>query len=315
MVKSGEDDLKPISILNNYCIFIFLLNSKMIKHQSVDIEKVIKEKSPKLHKFTPSFIIKKLKKLLHEKEINQILKKLENKEGMEFIKGGLSELNVKSNSTGFEKIPKNQGVVIVANHPLGGLDGVTLINELGKYRNDIQFLVNDILTQIKPFQSYFVPINKHGANSRVNLNQIDKLYQSEKCIVIFPAGLVSRKQNNIIKDLEWKKSFITKAKKYNRPIYPLFVSGENSKRFYNISYWRKKIGIKFNIEMLFLADEMFKQKGNTIHFTIGKAIYPDQLSSNKTNHDWAQIIKEHVYNIKNNPNFELEDTIRNEKSH
>ena len=287
----------------------------MTKQKAVNIEEVLEEKSPKLYKLIPRFIIKKLKRLIHEKEINQILEKLKDKEGMDFIKGGLNELKVKSNSIGFENIPKHEGIVIVANHPLGGLDGVALINELGKYRNDIQFLVNDILNQLKPFQSFFVPINKHGSNSRENLNNLDKLYQSDKCIVIFPAGLVSRKQNNIIKDLEWKKSFITKSKKYNRTIYPLFVSGENSKRFYNTSFWRKKIGLKLNIEMLLLVDEMFKQKGNTIHFTIGEPIKPDQLSNDKTNHDWAQIIKEHVYNLKNNPNFDLKDTLRNEKSH
>lgn len=278
----------------------------MTEHQKIDIEEVIKEKSPKLFKFLPSIIIKKLKHLIHEEEINKILRKLQNKKGMDFIRGGLSELNVKSTSIGFECLPKDQGIVIVANHPLGGLDGVALINELGKFRPDIKFLVNDILTEIKPFQSFFVPINKHGANSRKNLNKIDELYQSKKCIVIFPAGLVSRKQNKIIKDLEWKKSFITKAKKYNRPIYPVHVSGENSSIFYNTSYWRKKIGLKLNLEMFLLVDEMFKQKGNTIKFTLGKPIMPEQLNKSKSNHQWAQIIKELVYKIKNNPNFEIE---------
>ena len=287
-------------------IFLVSLHTHMADYQEIDISKVIKEKSPTLFKFLPKFVLKKLTNLVHQEEINTILKKLQNKRGMEFIKGGLLELNVKSNSIGFENLPKNQGIVIVANHPLGGLDGVTLINELGKFRSDIKFLVNDILTEIKPFQPFFVPINKHGLNSRKNLNSIDELYQSKKCIVIFPAGLVSRKEKGVIKDLEWKKSFITKAKKYNLPIYPVHVSGKNSERFYNTSYWRKKIGIKLNLEMFLLADEMFKQKGNTISFTLGKAILPEQLNKTKTNHQWAQIIKELVYKIKNNPNFEIE---------
>lgn len=278
----------------------------MTEHQEIDISAVIRKKSPKLFKFLPRFVIKKLKQLVHQEEINKILKKLQNKKGMAFIKGGLSELDVKSTSIGFEKLPIDKGIVIVANHPLGGLDGVTLINELGKFRSDIKFLVNDILTEIKPFKSFFVPINKHGANSRKNLNNIDELYQSKKCIVIFPAGLVSRKQNKIIKDLEWKKSFITKAKKYNLPIYPVHISGENSSTFYNTSYWRKKIGIKLNLEMFLLVNEMFKQKGNIINFTLGQPILPKQLNKSKTNHQWAQIIKELVYKIKNNPNFEIE---------
>ena len=284
----------------------------MSKTQEIDISKILREKSPRLSAFIPNFIVRKIKQLVHEKEINQILKNLENKKGMDFVKGGLSELNVKSSSIGFEKIPRDEGIIIVANHPLGGLDGVALINELGKFRNDIKFLVNDILTQIKSFDDFFIPISKHGANSRENLNSIDQLYQSNKCIVIFPAGLVSRENKKQVQDLEWKKSFITKAKKNNKSIYPVFVSGKNSNKFYKTAYWRKKLGIKLNMEMFLLVDEMFKQKGNTIKFTMGNPIKAKELTAEKTNHEWAQKIRSHVYKIENNPNFEFKDTLTNE---
>ena len=284
----------------------------MSKTQEIDISKILREKSPRLSAFIPRFIVRKIKQLVHEKEINQILKNLENKKGMDFVKGGLYELNVKSSSIGFEKIPRDEGIIIVANHPLGGLDGVALINELGKFRNDIKFLVNDILTQIKSFDDFFIPISKHGANSRENLNSIDQLYQSDKCIVIFPAGLVSRENKKQVQDLEWKKSFITKAKKNNKSIYPVFVSGKNSNKFYKTAYWRKKLGIKLNMEMFLLVDEMFKQKGNTIKFTMGNPIKAKELTAEKTNHEWAQKIRSHVYKIENNPNFEFKDTLTNE---
>ena len=150
-----------------------------------------------------------------------------------------------------------------------------------------------------------MPINKHGSNSRENLLRIDELYESDQCIVIFPAGLVSRKQKKKIIDLEWKKSFITKVKKYNKPIYPVFISGENSKRFYRTANFRKKIGLKLNVEMLLLADEMFKKRGSTIHLTMGNPIDPKCFNKTKSNQEWAQAVKNHVYNLENNPNFEF----------
>jgi len=287
----------------------------MGNQQEIDVGKVLKDKNPRLYRFAPKFFIKKLKSLVHEEEINEILSKLENKEGLEFIKDALALLNINSQSSGFEKIPKKEGIIIVANHPLGGLDGVALIKEIGKHRTDIQFLVNDILTKIDAFKTLFVPVNKHGVNSRENLNRIDELYQSDKCIVLFPAGMVSRKEKKIIKDLDWKKSFITKVKKHNKPIYPIFISGKNSKRFYRTANIRKNIGLKTNLEMMLLADEMFKQSGSTITFTMGNPIQPNTFTKDKTNHEWAQLIKKHVYQLEINPNFEFSETINNEKSH
>ena len=198
----------------------------------------------------------------------------------------------------------------MANHPLGGLDGVAMINELGKYRKDIKFLVNDILTELKPFKEYFIPINKHGLNSRENILRLEKLFQSNQCIVLFPAGLVSRKNNEKIEDLEWRKTFISKAKKYNTSIFPVFVEGFNSKKFYKVAYWRQKLRIKINLEMFLLPNEMFLQKGKTIKFTMGQPIDPKLFSNSKTDLEWAQLIKKFVYQIKNNANFDFKDYIK-----
>lgn len=274
--------------------------------QQINIESVLTEKSPRLYKILPRFILNWLKKTLHEKDINQILKDLEKDHEISFINNGLKKLGVKSEGIGLNNIPTKKGAILVANHPLGGLDGVAMIQQISNSRTDINFLVNDILTKINKLKPYFIPINKHGKNSRKNLLKIDELYNSEKCIVLFPAGLVSRRQKNKeIKDLEWKKSFITKAKKYNKTIIPVHVQGLNSSKFYNLSYWRKKLGIKLNIEMLFLADEMFKQSGATITFTFGKPISPNIFTNELTDLEWAQKIKNHVYELENNPNFEL----------
>ena len=276
----------------------------IMESSKIDVDKVLKEKSPRVYQFTPTIFLKKLRSIIHQEEFNEILNKLEGKKGLEFIEQGLDLINVSSNTIGFEKLPKNGGVVIVANHPLGGLDGVTLMKEIGKIRRDIKFIVNDILNQFDPFNSLFMPVNKHGSNTRDSLMRLDELYQSDQCIVIFPAGLVSRKQKEKVEDLEWKKSFIAKVKKYNKPIFPVHISGQNSKRFYRTANIRKKMGIKLNIEMLLLADEMFRQRGSTILLTMGKPIMPNSFNKTKSDYEWAQTVKKHIYKLENNPNFE-----------
>ena len=287
----------------------------MSHQKKINISDVIAEKSPKLFKIIPGFLMEKFKSFIHQKEINLILEKLENKEKLEFIKGGLDELGVSSKNLGFNKLPKKSGVIIVANHPLGGLDGLALINEIGKYRTDIKFLVNDILSQIRPFKPYFIPINKHGLNSRENIIRLEKLFQSNQCIIIFPSGLVSRKNKRIVEDLEWRKTFVTKAKKYNKPIYPVYISGENSRKFYQIAKWRKIFRLKINIEMFFLVDEMFKQKGGTIEIAMGNSIDSSSLTSDKSDFEWAQLIKKYTYELKNNVNFVFKELIKNEKDY
>ena len=276
-----------------------------MESSKIDIDKVLKEKSPRVYQFTPAIFLKKLRSLIHQEEFNEILNKLEGKKGLEFIEQGLDLIKVSSKTNGFENLPKNGGVVIVANHPLGGLDGATLMKEIGKIRRDIKFIVNDILNQFEPFNSLFMLVNKHGSNTRDSLIRLDELYQSDQCIVIFPAGLVSRKQKEKVEDLEWKKSFIAKVKKYNKPIFPVHISGQNSKRFYKTANIRKKMGIKINLEMLLLADEMFKQKGSTILLTMGKPIMPNVFNKTKSDYEWAQNVKKHVYKLENNPNFEF----------
>ena len=272
----------------------------------VDIEKALKEKNPKLYNLLPQFGINYLKNIVHQTEINEILIKHRDKSGLEFINHGLQEMEVTTHSTGLDNIPEKGGVVIVSNHPLGGLDGVAIIQEVGKVREDIHIMVNDILMQIKNFHPIFVPINKHGSNSRENLSYIESLYASDKCIILFPAGLVSRRQENkIIRDLEWKKSFVSQCVKHKKNIIPAYAEGLNSNKFYNVAYWRKKLGIKANLEMLFLADEMFKQKGNTINFIFGKAIGWESFNKSATPLQWAQQVKNHVYDLKDQGNKEF----------
>ena len=188
---------------------------------------------------------------------------------------------------------------------MGGLDALALMQVLGKKRRDVKFIVNDILLQLKNLEDLFIGVNKHGKTAAESLDNIDKLYASEQAALIFPAGLVSRKQNGIIKDLQWKKSFIVKAKKYNRTIVPVHIEGSNSNWFYNLSNWRIRLGIKANIEMFYLMDEMYHQMGKPVTITFGKPISPAVFTDEHSDGEWANLMKEHIYNIAQNPDAEM----------
>jgi putative hemolysin len=188
-------------------------------------------------------------------------------------------------------------LLIVSNHPLGGLDGMVLMHVIGKARPEIVFPVNDFLLFLPPLQPLFIPINKHGRNAE-NLALFDQTFASDKAILYFPAGLVSRKQKGgEIKDLEWKKTFITKSKKFQRDVLPVYISGKNSNFFYNLARFRRKLGIGANIEMLYLVDEMFRQKDKIIRVTFGEIIPYTTFDKSKTDTEWAAWVRDIVYGL------------------
>ena len=260
----------------------------------IDIEKVLKEKAYKLYRWLPRFAINWLKKKLHEDDINAAMSALKDEHGLEFNSKALDRLGAKVESTHTELIPKTGTVIIAANHPLGGLDGMALIKSVGQIRPDVRFFVNDILKNIKNYGEIFVAVNKTGASSTRSLRTMEETFMSETAVLFFPAGLVSRKQKGVVRDLEWKKSFVTQAIDHNRMIQPVFIEGENSKFFYNFANFRKWIGIKANIEMLFLPDEMFTgQKDIRIHYS--KPFDASILTDRKTHRQWSDLIYQYIY--------------------
>jgi putative hemolysin len=269
----------------------------MIK-KTIDVAHIIKEKNPSLFRFLPGFVLKYLKKTIHEDEINTFLHHHGNEIDLQFVQSVLVEFQPNISINGLENIPTMGGAIIAANHPLGGLDALALMQQLAKKRKDMKFMVNDILMNLKPLSGLFVPINKHGRNTTQMLDDMNKLYASDQLILLFPAGLVSRKQEDEIRDLEWKKTFITQAKRHNKDIIPVHISGELTPFFYRLSNFRKKIGIKANIEMLYLADEMYQQKNKNIVITVGKPIPAATFTKTKKDHEWANDVKTIVYNLK-----------------
>ena len=267
------------------------------QNKFIDIEKIVGDKNPSLIKWMPTPVLRYIKRIVHESEINEIMRKHGHVNGLDFVDALIEEFGVEVELQGEENITLEPGVIFAANHPLGGLDGIAFMHALGKYRKDIKFLVNDILTNIKNFEELFVPINKHGSHGRGGIAAIEAAYSGKDALLVFPAGLVSRKQPGGIKDLEWKKSFISKAKKYNKTIVPVYIEGRNSSFFYNLAKYRKKIGIQANIEMFYLADEMFKQRGKKVTINVGKPISSDYFDKSKSEKEWAEEVKEQVYKM------------------
>lgn len=265
----------------------------------IDIDKVIASKSKRLQKRLPRFVVNYLKRTIHQDELNEILRKYGHTEGAEFIGHVLNEMQVEFSVDGLENVPTEGRFIFASNHPLGGLDGMVLINLLGQKFQDVKFPVNDFLMFIKPLHCVFLPVNKVGSQTAQNAIMLEDAYASATQILYFPAGLCSRKQKRgIIEDLEWKKSFISKAIEYKRDIVPVYFDGKNSNFFYNLARLRKFFGIKFNIEMLYLVDEMFKQKGRPIHVKLGKPIACETFDKSKSAKEWAACVKKIVYQMK-----------------
>lgn len=261
------------------------------------IREVIRKKNPRLLKWMPRFVLRYIERVLHEDQINTIMANIGHLHGLDFVDALIGELDLEVVLEGAEHIPKEGGVIFASNHPLGGLDGIAFMHALGRYRKDIKFIVNDILLNIQNLGPLFVGVNKHGSQGRESIAQIEQAYADDHALLVFPAGLVSRKRQGIIGDLEWKKSFINKAKRYKKDIVPVFIDGKNSNFFYTFARLREKVGIKANIEMFYLPDELFAQRGKKITIRIGERISHTHFNRSKSEKEWAEEVKRVVYSI------------------
>ncbi len=265
----------------------------------VDLDEVLKRKASRVYPLIPGFVIRYLKRVLHQNEINEILHRLDGVYGLDFVNYIVNDyFNMKIQVVHPENIPATGRYVMAANHPLGGLDGMAVMHVLGKKRQDFKFLSNDVLLELKNINMLFLPVDMHRRNTQEAVRRIDELFASDEMVLVFPSGLVSRRlKKGLIADLPWKKSFLTKAIRHRRDILPVHIAGRNTDFFYNFAYWRKRLGIKTNIEMLYLVDEMYKQQDQTVTLTFGRPIPYQRFTSELNHHDWAQRVREHVYRL------------------
>ena len=264
----------------------------------IDIDKVLREKAPKYYKYIPGFVVSYLKRIVHQEELNVFLRDSKDKVGVDFLKACLEFLDANIVVKGEENLPKEGLYTFVSNHPLGGQDGVALGYILGSFYNGkVKYMVNDLLMNLQGLAPLCIPINKTGKQAKDFPRMVEAGFASDDQLMMVPAGLGSRRQNGVIRDLDWKKTFIVKSVQTHRDVVPIHFEGRNSNFFYNLANICKFLGIKVNIAMLYLADEMLKNRHKTFTVTIGKPISWQTFDKSKTPAEWAGYVKDIVYKL------------------
>jgi hypothetical protein len=271
----------------------------------IDFRKVFEAKAPNLMKKMPNCVFRRIQKLLHEEDINRILSTYGNLQGVDFVQAVIQDFNLNIVVKGAENLTSSERILVASNHPLGGLDGIALIGTVGKTHPDVVTPVNDFLLFVKNLQPIFIPVNKVGkgvADRAENVRLFNETFASDRAICYFPFGLCSRKvKGGKIMDLDWKKTFITKAKEFQRDIVPTHIDGKNSNFFYNLARLRKRLNIKANIEMAFLVDEFFKQRNKTLTITFGKPIPYTTFDKRCSDAEWAEKLRCFSYDLAADP--------------
>lgn len=267
----------------------------------IDLDEVLRLRASSYYRFIPGWLIKKLENYICQDQMNELLRVNAGLDGVEFCSGVLENLGVNYQVHG--ALPSDDSrVVVVSNHPLGGLDGMILADMVSRQyggRKDVRFVVNDLLNFVTPLRSIFIGVNKHGDQSRSAAAQLDEAFGSDKPIIMFPAGLVSRKgADGTVADLQWHKMVVNKAILYRRNIIPVYFSGHNSQFFYKFARFRTRLGLKFNIEMVCLPREIFKSAGSSFDIHIGHPISWSDLRGGKDAQAQADDLRNAVYRLR-----------------
>ena len=278
----------------------------LITGKTLDIKKVFADKNPKLARLIPGFIYSYIRRIVHEDGLNELLYEARDKHGIEFVSEVLKKMNADIRMHGMENIPASGRQILISNHPLGGYDGLAIMDMLGKVRKDFYSLSNDILLSLPNMRELFVPVNKHGSNQE-NLKILNDSFAGDNLIMVFPAGLVSRKIDGKVQDLEWKNTFLSRARRNKRDLIPVFVDGRNSSWFYNLAYWRKKMGIKANLEMFYLVDELYKQVDKPVDIYVSRPVDHRFFDNRLNTREWIIVMRNFVYQLKENPEMTFEE--------
>jgi putative hemolysin len=240
-----------------------------------------------------------IERIILQDEMNSIIQQSSHLQGIDMANWILRFFGVKVKVQGQHLIPINGRNIFPANHPTGGLDGLSVITEIAKIDTNTKFIVNDLLRVVKGLESLCIYIARFGNINRRDAKSINEAFSSDINIILHPAGSVSKRNPLKICDLEWNKFFIRKAIQFERNVIPIHIKGCNSNFFYNIATIRKLFFIQSNFEMFLLPREMFNKKGHTIRITFGKPIPYNTFDTTKTNFEWAQKVREYVYLIGN----------------
>lgn len=272
-----------------------------ITEKTIDIDNILRSKMGTKMKFVPRPLVSWLKHIIHQDEVNKYLWESRHLVGTDWLEECVRYLDMTLQVVGEENLPdKNDGrlYTFVSNHPLGGEDGVALGALIGRhYDSKFRYLVNDLLMNLPGLAPLCIPINKTGNQSRNFPAMVEAGFQSQNHMLMFPAGICSRRQKDgSIRDIAWKKTFITKSVQYQRDVVPIHFGGCNSNFFYRLANFSDK-HLPFNLAMLFLVDEMYKNVHKTFRVAIGKPIPWQTFDKSKTPAQWAQYVQNKVYEL------------------
>ena len=268
---------------------------------TVDVEQILREKAGANARRVPRFVLSWLKKIVHQDEVNQFLEQSSHLSGVEWLEACVEYLDMKLDVSGRENLPASDDgrhYTFVSNHPLGGIDGVALGAILGRhYDGHIRYLVNDLLMNLRGLAPLCIPINKTGSQSRDFPAMVEAGFKGDNHIIMFPAGLCSRRTNGVVRDIPWRKTFVVKSVETQRDVVPIHFGGQNSNFFYTLANICKRTGIKFNVAMLFLVDEMYKNTHKRFSVKIGKPIPWQTFDKSRTPAQWAAWVQKKVYEL------------------
>ena len=262
----------------------------------IDIDEVLREKMPRHEKYIPRLVRQWLRRTIHEEELNRILQEGQAASPREFIRIALRHMQVDYTVEGLERLDDRERYLFVANHPFGGMDGMMSAAALIDRFGDVRVVINDLLMHVEPLRPIWLPVNKHGRQTPEYVRQYDDAFYGDVPLLTFPAGLCSRRKNGVVSDTEWRLNFIKRAHAARRKIVPIYVEGQLSNFFYRLARLREGLGIRFNIEMLWLPDEMFRQSGSRLRIIAGEPIAPENLTG--TLRQQADTVREAVYRLK-----------------
>lgn len=267
----------------------------------IDIDQILSNKAGKKARYVPHIVRSWLKRIVHQNEINEFLTEVGDMQGVPWLDAVMNFLDDRLEVEGINHLPDDadgRRFTFVSNHPLGGPDGIAIGQLLGHhYKGRIRYLVNDLLMNLHGLAPLCVPINKTGKQSRDLPRMVEAAFQSDNHVIMFPAGLCSRREKGIIHDVPWNKTFITKSIETQRDVVPIYFEGRNSDRFYRWASLGKRLGLKFNIAMLFLADETFLNRHKTFRVRIGKPIPWQTFDHFRRPAEWAQWVEQKVYDM------------------
>lgn len=272
----------------------------VITEKTIDLDNILQSKMGSKAKWVPRPLVWCLKRIIHQDEVNKYLWESRHLTGTEWLEECVRYLDATLDIVGEENLPaKDDGrlYTFVSNHPLGGEDGVALGAIIGRhYDGRFRYLVNDLLMNLPGLAPLCIPINKTGKQSRDFPKMVEAGFQSDNHMLMFPAGLCSRRKKGVVEDIAWKKTFIAKSVEYQRDVVPIHFGGQNSSFFYRLANFSDRF-LPFNLAMLFLVDEMYKNVHKTFRVSIGKPIPWQTFDKSKTPMEWAQFVKEQVYKL------------------